>query len=240
MIHKIVFPLLLPIFILQGRYVRKVTPKLAEARGDRTGRITNGSNTSLAINLAIIGDSAAAGVGVERQTQALSGSIIDNLNIEQSINWQLLAKSGLDTKSCHLMLASQPSNRFDVVVLSLGVNDVLSKITAQQWVKQQISLVKLLQHKFNAKQILLTKIPPMAQFSSLPQPLRWFLGARCNEFNRALAQEANNHYGCEIITLTEQLKDGHMASDGFHPGAIVYLKWGEAVAQLINQRWQLK
>ena len=52
---------LLPVVVLQGLKVRKNTPRLAEASGDRAGICGQGQPLSLLI----LGDSAAAGGGVE-------------------------------------------------------------------------------------------------------------------------------------------------------------------------------
>ena len=66
---------LLPVLVFQGVKVRKNTPRLLEASGDREGIIGQGQPLSLLI----LGDSAAAGVGVESQSEALSGAILQAL-----------------------------------------------------------------------------------------------------------------------------------------------------------------
>jgi hypothetical protein len=55
-----------PLLLLQGRHVRRVTPRLAEAVGPRDGTAGNGPP----LRLLIVGDSAAAGVGVPVQGRA--------------------------------------------------------------------------------------------------------------------------------------------------------------------------
>ena len=54
---------LLPVLFVQGTKVRKNTPRLLEASGERQGIVGKGKPLSLLI----LGDSAAAGVGVENQ-----------------------------------------------------------------------------------------------------------------------------------------------------------------------------
>jgi lysophospholipase L1-like esterase len=77
----------------------------------------------------------------------------------------------------------------------------------------------------------------MNQFPALPQPLRWYLGARCHEFNNAFAHSIIGLQQLDLIDLTSQVSSEHMASDGFHPGEVIYDKWGEALAFKINQHW---
>lgn len=76
---------LLPILLIQGRKVRKNTPRLLEAGGEREGTTGEGQPLSLLI----LGDSAAAGVGVDTQQDALSGAIISELQNEYRLQWKL-------------------------------------------------------------------------------------------------------------------------------------------------------
>ena len=57
--------ILAPVLIYQGKQVSKDTPRLPEAPGLRKGIHGNGEKQ---IRLLILGDSAAAGVGVDEQT----------------------------------------------------------------------------------------------------------------------------------------------------------------------------
>jgi len=82
-----------PIIIAQGRYVKSITPKLPEAAGERSGSSGQGE----VLRLLITGDSAAAGVGAENQTQALSGNLVKALSDGYQVDWKLLAKSGHTT-----------------------------------------------------------------------------------------------------------------------------------------------
>jgi len=52
-----------PLLVCQGIYVRRVTPKLPEADGPRSGEAGSGA----LLRLLVLGDSAAAGVGVRTQ-----------------------------------------------------------------------------------------------------------------------------------------------------------------------------
>ncbi|OFW46709.1 MAG: hypothetical protein A2003_04010 [Acinetobacter sp. GWC1_38_13] len=66
---------LMPIIVAQGIVVKQRTPKLLEPIGERQGIVGLGRPLSLLI----LGDSAAAGVGVEYQHQALSGVLLSQL-----------------------------------------------------------------------------------------------------------------------------------------------------------------
>jgi hypothetical protein len=66
---------LAPILLCQGKYVRRVTPKLPEADGPRFGEAGVGKP----LRLLVLGDSAAAGVGVNTQQEALAGHLVKGL-----------------------------------------------------------------------------------------------------------------------------------------------------------------
>ncbi|KXO09077.1 Lysophospholipase L1 [Moritella sp. JT01] len=225
-----------PIIIAQGRYVKKVTPKLPEAAGERSGTAGKGQK----IRLLIIGDSAAAGVGVDNQSQALTGNLVSALSDKYQVDWQLLAKSGHTTLDSLKMLSEQPQQTFDIIVTSLGVNDVTGTLAASTWLTQQQDLITLLREQFNCQQILITQVPPMGQFSALPQPLRRYLGARAAQFNRKLATLIESQSDCQLIDFNAELNNKDMAEDGFHPGPIIYQQWAEIVADKIKSKHNYK
>jgi len=219
-----------PIIIAQGRYVKKVTPKLPEAAGKRSGTAGEGQK----IRLLIIGDSAAAGVGVDNQSQALSGNLVSALADSYQVEWQLLAKSGHTTLDSLQVISEQPQQTFDIIVTSLGVNDVTGTLPASTWLTQQQDLITLLRKQFSCQQILITQVPPMGQFPALPQPLRRYLGARATQFNRKLSALIESQSDCQLVDFNAELNNDDMAADGFHPGPIIYQHWAEIVAEKIK------
>ncbi|MFT5806515.1 MAG: lysophospholipase L1-like esterase [Moritella dasanensis] len=225
-----------PIIIAQGRYVKKVTPKLPEAAGKRTGITGEGKK----IRLLIIGDSAAAGVGVDDQSQALAGNLVAELANNYQVDWLLLAKSGHTTLDSLKMLSAQPQQTFDIIVTSLGVNDVTGTLPASAWIVQQQDLITQLREQFNCQQILITQVPPMGQFPALPQPLRRYLGARASQFNRKLSTLIDSQVDCQLIDINGELNAEDMAEDGFHPGPVIYQHWAEIVAEKIKSQYSSK
>lgn len=236
-LHYFLLILFAPVFFLQGRFVKKNTPKFPEAAGERSGQVGVGPD----ISLLFLGDSAAAGVGVNRQQQALSGTVTTGLAAHFKVSWQLLAKSGSNTEQTLKMLKNKQQKQplcFDIVVVSLGVNDVLSPISATQWREQQLELIEFLITKVKCRQLILTEVPPMGDFPALPQPLRWFLGQRCDEFNQHLRLLATTA-SFILLDFDTALKPEFMAADGFHPGAKIYQYWGQSVVDKILVKHQM-
>ncbi|WP_299572993.1 SGNH/GDSL hydrolase family protein [uncultured Shewanella sp.] len=266
--HYLSLLLLWPVYLLQAIWVKKTTLKLPEPNGLREGvvKLNDTENSSFnseandgsganstTLSLLIVGDSAAAGVGVETQQQALSGQLVTSLSSmmcqttqssalgDYKLKWQLIAKSGYSTQNClnkFNYILSQPHQiSADVVVISLGVNDVLSPISAKTWINQQQQLCELLFTSLACQQIIITSVPPMSAFPALPQPFRWFLGARSNEFNHALTQWIKScALPCEQLDMRQSLASATMAKDGFHPSESIYQHWGKQAAILISNK----
>lgn len=230
--YKIAAIGLAPFLIAQGLYVRRVTPKLPEPQGERSG--VNGFGSHL--RLLILGDSAAAGVGVPTQSQALSGQLVTALSSDFQVSWKLMAQTGHKAKEVVAKLKMAAPETFDIVVTSIGVNDVTHGTKSKKWIDQQGQIISLLQSKFNCRHIFLSSIPPMHLFPALPQPLRWYLGARAKRLNSELRKFIAGCERCELVTANIPLEATYMAEDGFHPGAPAYSIWANHIAGIIRSR----
>jgi hypothetical protein len=169
------------------------------------------------LRVLIVGDSAAAGVGASTQTEALSGQVVSRLANDHRVLWKLWARSGLDSRALLDLLEQHPPHPFDVVLLSIGVNDVTSTLSVDQWITLQQQLIDVLRDKFAATQIVMSPLPPMHPFPALPQPLRWYLGNRAALFNTRPAGLATGNDHCTMLTTRLAPVAGSMARDGFHP-----------------------
>ncbi len=232
--HTILNISLLPLLLLQGIIVKIRTPKLAEAAGVRQGEA--GDKTQPRITVLFLGDSAAAGVGVTHQSLALSGQTLTHLSDHLQINWLLLARSGANTQQILNTLATSPCKKYDFVIVSLGVNDVISFISQNQWQSLTQRLISVLKESLGVKHIIFTAIPPLHQFPALPQPLRFMLGQRAKQFNRRLKELCGTDPSVSLLEISFSAAPAFFAADGFHPGKKGYAKWGEQVAKIIEAK----
>jgi len=230
MIDNLSTALLAPILIMQGRYVRRVIPRLPEAKGARSGVYGAGPK----IRLLIVGDSAAAGVGVNRQDQALSGALVSSLGSTHEVTWKMLAKSGYASGRVLDRLKSSAEEPFDFVLVSLGVNDVTARTGPDEWANNLLKIIALLKSKFCALRILFSSVPPMHRFVALPQPLRWWLGARAKKLNAIMGSIVKKDDACLFVSVTFPVQQAYLAKDGFHPGEMAYALWGAQVAKMIQ------
>ncbi|MEW9900769.1 SGNH/GDSL hydrolase family protein [Chitinivorax sp. PXF-14] len=219
-----------PLLLLQGHYTRWATPTLPEAFGVREGIRGEGA----ALRIVIVGDSAAAGVGVPSQDEALAGRLVSRLAQTHRVAWRLVARSGVDTQALLQLLAQSATDPFDIAVVSIGVNDVTSSIRLAEWRAGQGRLLDLLRDKYGVAHIVLAPIPPMHAFPALPQPLRWYLGDRARRFNQHRYQLVSARRDCSLLVNDFPLRAELMAEDGFHPGPAIYSQWADEAATSIH------
>lgn len=158
-----------PLLLWQGKQVRKLALRLPEAAGPRAG--VSGDAQLPPIRLLIGGDSAAAGVGVTQQDEALSGQLVRLLSTQYQVQWRLEAQTGMDSAALAARLEKLNGQCFDLVVLSIGVNDVTSLCSARRFRRQLARCLQLLQQQNGQPQVLFSAIPPMQHFSALAAPL---------------------------------------------------------------------
>jgi lysophospholipase L1-like esterase len=150
-----------------------------------------------------------------------------------TVKWRLVAVNGLDSPGLVKLLEETPADRFDVVVLSIGVNDVTSLRSPSRWLQWQDQLTSVIQSRFRPQLLIHSAIPPMHGFTALPQPLRWFMGRWALEMNRQLEKALS---GQTTRTMHWPFKDAAsegLAADGFHPGPKGYDRWAEGLSKVI-------
>ena len=220
-----------PLLLAQAVHTRRRLPKLPEAAGPREGVAGSGAAGP---SLLIVGDSSAAGVGVDQQEQALAGQLSSALaeRLGLAVRWQLCAQSGLSSAQ---MLALLPDARpADVAVLVSGVNDVIDQISPRQALRDRQALLDALRQRTGVRHVVMTPVPPMGHFSGLPQPLRWLAGRDATAHEAALARWAVGRPGVSHLSFNLPMDDpALLASDGFHPGALLYRFWGQTLARHI-------
>jgi lysophospholipase L1-like esterase len=220
-----------PLLLAQAVLMHHTLPRLPEATGPRRGRVGRGRD---GLGLLIIGDSSAAGVGVDHQEKALAGRLSRALaqRLGQPVRWQLCARSGVNSaQALALVDEAQPA---DVAVLVTGVNDVVDQMSPMRALHHRERVVTALRDRVGVRHVVVTPVPPVHLFAGLPQPLRWVAGRDAAAHERALARWASLQSAVSHLPFDLPLDDiTLLARDGFHPGAPLYKLWGEALADHI-------
>ena len=223
--------LLWPLLWLQANHVRRVTLRMPEPPGRRTGRAGCGS----LLRLLVAGDSGAAGVGAPTQEEALCGQLVRRLARHHTVQWRVLAVNGLDSPGLHTLLQAASPAHFDVVVLSMGANDATRLCTPLQFAQWQMRLAEIIDLRFEPTLLVHSAVPPMHACLALPQPLRWFMGLWAMQMNQSLAKLLGDYAGREMHWHPESTTTEGMAEDGIHPSSDGYSVWADGLSRRILQ-----
>ncbi|NUU02135.1 SGNH/GDSL hydrolase family protein [Herbaspirillum robiniae] len=231
--------LLGPLLLAQGKWLRKTALRLPEAAGPRLGvEHPPGAAAAApaeALRLLVVGDSSAAGVGVEHQEQALALPLARHLAARsgRAVAWQLVAQSGVNSLEALDLLARHEIGPAAVLVVALGTNDVTSQMPPRQYVANLRLLAERLMARAGVAHIVFTGLPPLHTLPAAPQPLRWYLGRYARKLDSALrawiAQDPTLRYCSLQWALPHE-----MAIDKFHPGHGQYAQWARMAAEIIE------
>ncbi|MBM94558.1 MAG: G-D-S-L lipolytic protein [Oceanospirillaceae bacterium] len=223
-----------PVIAWQGKQVRRQTLRLPEAAGKREQL-----NDDDHFRVLIVGDSAAAGVGVEEQSDALLGQLVSRLSKNHPVGFRLSANTGDSSADLLRKLQADKTDTrtFDLVIISIGVNDVTGFTSLARWGRLLRTIRAEIQQRFQPATILFTQVPPMHHFPALPQPLRWLLGWRARQLNTILNKTLRPE---QVLNVSIPFDDIYMATDGFHPGKPGYSLWAEEVMRSLNAPDQQK
>ncbi|WP_269521093.1 SGNH/GDSL hydrolase family protein [Alteromonas sp. BMJM2] len=238
---------ILPVIIIQAIWVRKKTLRLPEPSGARQLKSEPSDSKSedkkIPFNVLVIGDSAAAGVGVSTQTDALTGKLYQTLSQSfgdpYAVSITLHARTGLTSSGIITLLKQAQNCRYDVAVVSIGVNDVTRFTSLKAWRSNLRQIHHCLLQQSLCKLVIYSGVPPMHAFPAIPQPLRFILGQRASLLNRVLASTVSMLPFSRLLQLNLFNFNGEaiaelMAEDGFHPSDVGYALWAEQIVTLIN------
>lgn len=223
-----------PILALQGARIRRSTPDLPEAAGDRCGvEGADASTDADPLAVLVFGESTAAGVGVATQAEGLGPAVAAGLAARRgrSAEWQVVGRKGYTARRAVSKLLPRLGEvtTYDVVVVALGVNDVLRLTAGPEWEAAVTELATALHGRLGpGGVIVLAGLPDIGLIPTVPQPTRAVLRLHARNLDRRLAAVASS-VPSTVHAPAPHLDgiDGMYADDGFHPGAAGYRRWAE-------------
>ena len=224
-------------------YVILRTPRLPEAPGPVKGRAQGAKESSRRDPLRILclGDSVAAGCGLESNEGACAGIFARHAakHFGLPVEWTVLARNGYTAKRIeekHVKRIEAPYP--ELIILSVGVNNLLAMHSESQIETDLTSLLGAVRAKVGpTATIVVLGVPPMSMFVALTPLLRLLAGRKAKQFDRVMARVCGGGHGhqdeagssrlvhCDYQDLAVDLatKSGDQAGvffapDGFHPG----------------------
>ncbi|MEM7069690.1 MAG: SGNH/GDSL hydrolase family protein [Pseudomonadota bacterium] len=229
----------LPIYVWQGLAVRRSTVRL-EPPPQKP--LVNLKGEGEPINVLFIGDSSAAGVGVDDFEECVAGRLPGLLNqksgrpVRQRTSGNNSATAGLIRD---MVVPNLPQENCDYLIISIGTNDAKNFHSGRRFCKEFGTLLYALHAKFPDAKIIWQGLIDMEGVPILPFPLKKILGIRSRmilERGRTLCRERS---ALAPESKWEPIRR-NFSQDGFHASSEGYRAWAEELADYILSLEQAK
>ncbi len=188
------------------------------------------------LDLVLVGDSIAAGLGAERPKETLGARLATRLAkaTHRTVRLRTVAVVGSESAMLAGQLATLPAAYHpDVAVIIVGGNDVTHRVPVQDAVRHLEAAIADLRTR--GAEVVVGSCPDLGALRPVPQPLR-ALGSRASrqlaQAQEAAALRAGAHsvslarvVGPFFITQPEEM----FSLDRFHPSAAGYKRTAQAL-----------
>jgi lysophospholipase L1-like esterase len=224
--------LALPVYVWQGLGVRRRTTRMpppeALSELEFPGR-------GAPLRLLVLGDSSAAGVGVERIDQSFAGVLPQRLS-ERSGRPVIARIAGMNSATSgqvrDFAVPHIEPRDFHYIALNIGTNDAKNFHSAARFKKDFGTLLYALRARFPHAVIIWSGVLDLEGCPALPQPLARILGIRSRIIDhkgKVLCAERG-----ALAPVSEwRVIPENFSEDGFHASEQGYREWADAMADYI-------
>lgn len=188
------------------------------------------------LELLVVGDSIAAGLGAEKRKETLGGRLAKDLakSTRRSVHLLTMAQVGAQTSRVHDQLDALPDDyRPDLAIIVVGGNDVTHRVPIGRSVADLVEVIDRLQEL--GAEVIVGTCPNLGAIRPLRQPLRSIAGRRSGLLARAQRKAALAR-GARTVSLGRVVGPIFLAEpermfslDRFHPSAAGYRRTAKAM-----------
>ena len=200
---------------------------------------------SVTLQLLAIGESPVAGVGVQRQEQAITAQFAQALaeRTHRPVAWRAFGQNGATIRETLAILEAPPADRAEppatgpvqVLLLACGVNDSTAFRSVQRYRQDLEDLLALASKRWQPTLTIVAGVPPLQVFPALPQPLRVVLGLKAAALNQVTKDVAQGRPDTLYVPMVNALDTPEwMAADGYHPSAEGVCHWAMQLAEAVS------
>jgi len=224
--------LAIPVYVWQGLGVRRRTVRMSPPPAPSVLEIKGKGKP---INVLILGDSSAAGVGVDTIEQSLGGHLLRLLSEKtgRPVSIRICGNNSATSAQIrdHVLPNLEPVE-YDFISLNIGTNDAKNFHRGSRFCKDFGGLIYALRARFPETKIIWGGVIDLAKAPTLPSPLNWILGVR----SRII--DGNGRILCEErgvlapLSKWQAIKE-NFSKDGFHASSLGYERWADELAEYI-------
>jgi lysophospholipase L1-like esterase len=217
----------------QARMARRAIGRLHQVPPYQDGRF--GPTTGTSIRLALLGDSAAAGLGADAAADTVGGVLVRGVLAATGRPVLLTNHAVVGARSADLdrQVTRALSQRPHVAVLIIGANDVTNLVPTRTAVRQLVAQVARLRDA--GCEVVIGTCPDLGTIRPVGPPLRTV--ARRSSRTLAVAQaRAVRPLGARAVPIHTLLgpefianAETFFAPDRFHPSGLGYRRIGQAL-----------
>lgn len=216
-----------PVILRQGRRLRRETPRLPDAPLPWEGTVGDGDRP---LHLLVLGDSTAAGVGVDHADLGLAGRLAEALAARtgRPVHWRARGRNGATARDVvrdHLDEALAAP--VDLLFLTIGANDALALRSARAFERDVRRILDRTAELHPHAVVLMSSLPAFFRFRLLPEPLRGTLYRHSQALEAAARRLVVARDRAHMSSPPPPYTEGFFASDDFHPSALGYRDWAE-------------
>jgi len=188
------------------------------------------------LDLLVLGDSIAAGLGAEHRKETLGGRLAKatGRRIHRPVRLRTAAVVGAESPDLQRQLDAVPTEyRPDVAVIVVGGNDVTHRLPVALSAQHLHETIRRLRER--GAEVVVGTCPDLGALRAVPQPLRRIassLSRRLAEIQDETARQA----GAEPVDLRRAVgpmffdePEAMFSLDRFHPSALGYRRTAEAL-----------
>lgn len=219
--------LCLPVYMAQGIYVRQTSMRLSPPNeGAWSGQFGDGEPTT---NVLVVGDSSAAGVGIDNTSGTLGYQFAQKLHERTGdpVAWRVSGhNSAVAGEVRDTVVPNLEPLPYTHILIMLGVNDIKNWHSVKRWKREFGSLLYALRTRFPEAKIYWHQAIDLTTAPALPEPLGSIMNMRAALFNRKGAQLCVER-GVVCVPPLPITEPAGYCKDGFHANELGYNIWAD-------------
>ncbi|UHD45033.1 SGNH/GDSL hydrolase family protein [Aureimonas altamirensis] len=212
--------LMFPVYVWQGARIRRRIERLRPPEGPLAGYFGPHAE-SPHIRLLVLGDSSAAGVGVDRMEDSLAVRLAERLHAVSGLTvaWRAIGSNGaVSAELRDYVVPNIAREAFTHIVLMVGTNDVKNFHGQRRFKKGFGGLLYALRARWPQARIVWSPPVDMRRVPALPRGIGAVLEMRADLFRRLGTRLCHERGAIPSITLP-RVEPAGFSRDGFHASA---------------------